>query len=148
MLFIFSSVASLPYYAWQRSFKQLIYKLGLLLCNCQLKRKGPGLKGGGIVEFFLNFEKISMAWCKTAVTPLLMHWSYCSLALSHRCMVEMKYLLKRECPVMKISPKMMMTLLCPCVFHMMKPRLWWNICALLNWLRVIVEGAQWPLSRP
>ena len=26
----------------------------------------------------------SMAQCKTAVTPLLMHWSYCSLALSHR----------------------------------------------------------------
>ena len=25
-----------------------------------------------------------MAWCKTAVTPLLTHWSYCSLALSHR----------------------------------------------------------------
>ena len=25
-----------------------------------------------------------MAWCKTAVTPLLMHWSYCSLALSHQ----------------------------------------------------------------
>ena len=25
---------------------------------------------------------ISMAWCKTAVTPLLTHWSYCSLALS------------------------------------------------------------------
>ena len=24
-----------------------------------------------------------MAECKTAVTPLLMHWSYCSLALSH-----------------------------------------------------------------
>ena len=27
---------------------------------------------------------ISMALCKTAVTPLLMHWSYCSFALSHR----------------------------------------------------------------
>ena len=27
---------------------------------------------------------ISMALCKTAVTPLLTHWSYCSLALSHR----------------------------------------------------------------
>ena len=27
---------------------------------------------------------ISMVWCKTAVTPLLMHWSYCSLALSLR----------------------------------------------------------------
>ena len=30
-------------------------------------------------EFLYN---ISMAWCKTAVTPLLMNWSYCSLALS------------------------------------------------------------------
>ena len=29
-------------------------------------------------------RNISMAKCKTAVTPLLMHWSYCSLALSHR----------------------------------------------------------------
>ena len=27
---------------------------------------------------------IAMAKCKTAVTPLLMQWSYCSLALSHR----------------------------------------------------------------
>ena len=27
---------------------------------------------------------ISMTQCKTAVTPLLTHWSYCSLALSHR----------------------------------------------------------------
>ena len=27
---------------------------------------------------------ISMAQCKTAATPLLMHWSYCSLALSHQ----------------------------------------------------------------
>ena len=26
---------------------------------------------------------LSMAYCKTAVTPLLTHWSYCSLALSH-----------------------------------------------------------------
>ena len=27
---------------------------------------------------------ISMAYRKTAVTPLITHWSYCSLALSHR----------------------------------------------------------------
>ena len=27
---------------------------------------------------------ISMPYSKTAVTPLLMHWSYCSLALSHQ----------------------------------------------------------------
>ena len=30
-------------------------------------------------ELWLNLT-ISMAWCKTAVTPLLTHWSYCSLA--------------------------------------------------------------------
>ena len=30
---------------------------------------------------------MSMAWCKTAVTPLLTHWSYCSLAPSHRCVI-------------------------------------------------------------
>ena len=29
-------------------------------------------------------DLLSMAQCKTAVTPLLMHWSYCSLALSHQ----------------------------------------------------------------
>ena len=29
-------------------------------------------------------QLISMTQCKTAVTPLLMHWSYCSLVLSHR----------------------------------------------------------------
>ena len=28
----------------------------------------------------------SMAKCKTAVTPLLMHWSYCSRSVSHQCM--------------------------------------------------------------
>ena len=27
---------------------------------------------------------ISMAWCKTVVSPLLTHWRYCSLALNHR----------------------------------------------------------------
>ena len=32
----------------------------------------------------VNPRYVSMAWCKTAVTPLLMRWSYCSLALSHR----------------------------------------------------------------
>ena len=28
---------------------------------------------------------MSMALCKTAVSPLLTHWRYCSLVLSHRC---------------------------------------------------------------
>ena len=34
------------------------------------------------VKWRLNYW--SIAYCKTAVTPLLTHWSYCSLALSHR----------------------------------------------------------------
>ena len=33
-------------------------------------------------------KSISMAQCKTAVTPLLTHWSYCSLALSHPYMQQ------------------------------------------------------------
>ena len=32
----------------------------------------------------LHNDIISMAQCKTAVNPLLRHWGYCSLALSHR----------------------------------------------------------------
>ena len=32
-----------------------------------------------------QFIIISMAWCRTAITPLLTHWSYCSLALTQRC---------------------------------------------------------------
>ena len=31
---------------------------------------------------------VPSAWCKTAVTLLLMHWSYCSLALSHQYVVH------------------------------------------------------------
>ena len=34
-----------------------------------------------------------MAQCKTAVTPLLMHWSYCSLALSHLCVLQQQYII-------------------------------------------------------
>ena len=41
----------------------------------------------GIIEscstIFLE-KIISMAQCKTAVSPLLTHWRYCSLALNHR----------------------------------------------------------------
>ena len=31
---------------------------------------------------------ISMAWCKTAVSPLLTQWGYCSLVLSHWYLVQ------------------------------------------------------------
>ena len=32
-----------------------------------------------------------MAYCKTAVTPLLEHWSYFSLTESHRYVAKMSY---------------------------------------------------------
>ena len=40
-----------------------------------------------IIIRLLHYElakSISMTWCKIAVTPLLTHWSYCNIALSHR----------------------------------------------------------------
>ena len=37
-----------------------------------------------LLVFVIWVGYISMAQCKTAVTPLLTHWSSCSLALSHR----------------------------------------------------------------
>ena len=45
-------------------------------------RKMIGICPGFDISKYLKF--ISMALCKTAATPLLTHWSYCSLALSHR----------------------------------------------------------------
>ena len=42
----------------------------------------------GFEGFLLRI--ISMAQYKTAVTPLLTHWSYCSLALSHRSAVPVE----------------------------------------------------------
>ena len=37
------------------------------------------------ISLYRKFPKLtnSMTWFKTAITPLLKHWSYCSLALSH-----------------------------------------------------------------
>ena len=31
---------------------------------------------------------MSMALCRTEISPLLMHWRYCSLALSHQCIAH------------------------------------------------------------
>ena len=33
---------------------------------------------------WVTWYHLSMTWCKTAVSPLLMHWRYHSLALNHR----------------------------------------------------------------
>ena len=43
-----------------------------------------------IIEIHVHLVEvygILMVQCKTVVTPLVMHWSYCSLALSHRFML-------------------------------------------------------------
>ena len=39
-----------------------------------------------VKQTILNID----GWYKTAVTPLLTHWSYCSLALSHLYTLKMK----------------------------------------------------------
>ena len=39
---------------------------------------------GNYISLSYQTIHISMALCKTAETPLLMHWCYCSLALSHQ----------------------------------------------------------------
>ena len=52
-------------------------------------------------------QNISMAYCKTAVTPLLMHWSYCNLA---------------------VLPS-----ICPSYFTKIYLLYHWNICAM-NWV--------------
>ena len=42
-----------------------------------------GNKSSNTGTWYLIVYYISMAQCNTAVTPLLMHWSYCSFAVSH-----------------------------------------------------------------
>ena len=42
-------------------------------------------------HYWYNFKYISMALCKPVVTLLLTHWSFCSLALSHRYVVCKKH---------------------------------------------------------
>ena len=45
----------------------------------------------------------SMAQCKTAVSPLLMHWRYCSLTLSHRPDLDI-WGETLEVPLVQLSP--------------------------------------------
>ena len=40
-------------------------------------------KGNVNVTLLRSTKNMSMVWCKTAVSPLLTHWRYCSLALTH-----------------------------------------------------------------
>ena len=47
---------------------------------CKMGTRLEKVKENNLICSILD---ISMTQCKTAVTPLLMHWSYCSLALSH-----------------------------------------------------------------
>ena len=38
----------------------------------------------GVITLYHQVMHIWLAWHKTVVTPLLTHWSYCSVALSHQ----------------------------------------------------------------
>ena len=57
-------------------------------CSSWLERNtiicGHCLPVSWLIVIHVHIRIISKAWCKTAVIPLLTHWSYCSLALSHR----------------------------------------------------------------
>ena len=44
-----------------------------------------------------------MTWCKTTVTPLLMHWSYCSLALSHWLLYLGQLLVVNSCRFVSLN---------------------------------------------
>ena len=50
-----------------------------------------------------SLQIISMAWCKTAVSPLPIKWRYCSLALNHQHMMK-KNLPKSSCLTSFTSP--------------------------------------------
>ena len=47
---------------------------------------------GNCINDLSRSHIISMSQCKTAVTPLLTHWSYCSLALSLRYEIHVNYI--------------------------------------------------------
>ena len=51
-------------------------------CCCWIWMSRIQYVRGFVVHLFIVV--ISMAECKTAIAPLLMRWSYCSLAASHR----------------------------------------------------------------
>ena len=53
-------------------------------------------------------ENILMALCKTAVSPLLMHWRYCSLALTHQY-----YPISAWCSYNRVSFSKILTVNCP-----------------------------------
>ena len=65
----------------------IITKLQLnysIIYHHSMESTGSNLAWIALKLKYPDSEIISMAKCKTAVTPLLTHWSYCSLALSHR----------------------------------------------------------------
>ena len=67
-----------------------------LSCNRHITvDRCPAIRKIEIIILLLNSlevqrmkRHISMAKCKTVVSPLLTHWSYCSLALSHRILCD------------------------------------------------------------
>ena len=64
----------------------LVYVILLNFLHNILSTSGcwwPGTVWCQIFSSYSTNPRILMAECKTAVTPMLIHWSYCSIALSH-----------------------------------------------------------------
>ena len=64
----------------ENAFRNIVCKISAVLFRPQCVDKVYNDRMS--CQCFVEKMMISMAWCKTAVTPLLMHWSYCSLAQS------------------------------------------------------------------
>ena len=59
--------------------------LPLKMISCKLIHNQLYVRSGAVMAWSNStWYYVSMAWCGTAVTPLLTHWSCCSLAVGHR----------------------------------------------------------------
>ena len=70
---------------WTNRTQSVFFKI-FTLCNSYLTYDGKifgGFFAISELSSVCDIEAIPMAYCKTSVTPLLMHRSYCSLALSY-----------------------------------------------------------------
>ena len=93
MILVFDNVPSSPYIGW----KILAY----FTEDAKPRPAKPPLNFGGRLTW-VDFLKvhISMGWCKKDVTPLLTHWRYIFLALTHQ------YIMRRFWTTLLITARM------------------------------------------
>ena len=102
-------------------------------------------------EFWFTFWRchrsdISMALCKSAVSPVLMHWRYCSLALSHLSLVQ-------DCSIsIALAMEILQSCNKPLIFHdklkdiraldcILYSTAWWHyVMGMLSSILALCEG--------